>query len=173
MNALFLSGESLHNKIWIEQVVADLSPLFDKTVVHHYRHWAQGGPIDFNYELPMVIEEVKKLEPYIIFAKSAGAVLSMQGIARGALNPKYCFFTGVPLPLAKRTDNALAAWGRNYHGPSLFIQNEHDPLTGSEELKSYLESLDLTNYELVSLPGDSHNYPDIAKLHQLVANHLH
>jgi hypothetical protein len=170
MDALFLSGESLHNKEWIEQVEQQLRPLFKNTIVHHYRHWEQGGPIDFNHELTMVIDESGKLGGYIIFAKSVGSVLSMIGISRGALDPKYCVFVGVPLPLAKRTDDVLAAWARNYHGPSLFIQNDHDPITSSKELGDYLRLLDLQDSRLESLPGDSHNYPDMAKLHALVAD---
>ena len=79
-------------------------------------HWEQGGPINFEHELARVIEEVdEQLTPYIIFAKSAGSVLSMLGIARGALDPEYCIFVGVPLPLANRTDDSLASWARNYH----------------------------------------------------------
>lgn len=173
MNALFLSGESLYNKAWIEQVADKLQPLFDKTIVYNYRHWEQGGPIDFNYELPRVIEETGKLSPYVIFAKSAGSVLSMLGIARGALDPEYCFFVGVPLPLAKRTEDSLAAWAHNYHKASLFIQNEHDPLTSASELGEYLQRIKLQLYELVTLPGDSHNYPDMTKFHQLVEDHIH
>jgi hypothetical protein len=173
MNALFLSGESLYNKAWIEQVAEKLSPLFDKTIVYNYRHWDQGGPIDFAYELPRVTEAIDNLSPYVIFAKSAGSVLSMLGIARGTLDPEYCFFVGVPLPLAKRSDNSLAAWAHNYHKASLFIQNDHDPLTSANELSGYLESIQLQGYELITLPGDSHNYPDFAKLYRLVQGHLH
>jgi hypothetical protein len=173
MNALFLSGESLYNKTWIEQVIDELMPLFDTTVLHSYRHWEQGGNIDFWYELPQVIEEVNGLEPYVIFAKSAGSVLSMLGIARGALNPEYCIFVGVPLPLANRTQDSLASWARNYHKPSLFIQNDRDPLTSAHELATYLQRLNLQNSELVTLLGESHNYPDIVKLHQLVQTHIH
>jgi hypothetical protein len=157
MNALFLSGESLPNKQWIEQVMSKLQPLFGKTKLHSYRHWEQG---------------VKDLGDYIIFAKSAGAVLSMQGIARGALDPQYCVFVGVPLPFAKRSEDAVATWAHNYHKGSLFIQNDHDPLTSAEELGGYLQTLDLENYELCTLPGDSHSYPDLTKLLQLTQDHL-
>lgn len=174
MNGLFLSGESLYNKDWMEGVVDNLSPMFNKTMMHEYRHWEQGGPIDFSYELSHIIEEVDDhLAPYLIFAKSAGSVLSMLGIARGALDPEFCVFVGVPLPLAKRTEDALAYWSRNYHKGSLFIQNDHDPLTSAQELDDYLVSIQLQNYELVTLPGDSHNYADLPKLHELVEKHLH
>jgi hypothetical protein len=173
MNALFLSGESLYNKTWIEQVMDELGPVFDKIVLHDYRHWEQGGTIDFAYELSRVIEEVNNLQPYAIFAKSAGAVLSMLGIARGALDPEYCVFVGVPLPLAKRTEDAFATWARNYHKSTLFIQNDQDPLTNAHELNAYLLGIGQQNYELITLPGDSHNYPDMAKLHQLVQTHIH
>lgn len=174
MNALFLSGESLYNKAWIEQVKNELSPSFDKILLHNYRHWETSGQIDFEYELPRVIEEVDDhLAPYIIFAKSAGSVLSMLGVARGALDPEYCIFVGVPLPLAKRTDDALATWARNYHKSSLFIQNDHDPLTSADELSRYLQNIDMPNYELVVLPGDSHNYSDMTKLRELVIQHVH
>lgn len=174
MNALFLSGESIYNKAWIEEVRGNLSPLFGQTILHNYRHWEQGGSIDFEYELPRVVEEIDDhLAPYIIFAKSAGSVLGMLGIARGALNPEYCLFVGVPLPLAKRTDDALANWARNYHKASLFIQNDHDPLTSAEELSYYLQGLDVPDYEFVTLPGDSHDYPDMSKFRELVKTYVH
>jgi hypothetical protein len=174
MNALFLSCESIYNKAWMEQVVDTLAPLFEKTILHNYRHWEQGGPIDFEYELPRVIEEIDDhLAPYVIFAKSAGSVLSMIGIARGALDPEYCIFVGVPLPLAKRSDDALTTWAHNYHRGSLFVQNDRDPLTGAAELSAYLKAIQLEQYELVTLPGDSHNYPDMATFHRLVQAHVH
>ncbi len=174
MNALYLSGESLYNKDWMKEVVSDLSPLFEKNLMHEYRHWDQGGPIDFSYELPHVIEEVDdKLAPYFIIAKSVGSVLSMLGIARGALDPEFCVFIGVPLPLAKRTEDALAFWARNYHKDSLFIQNDQDPLTSAQELKEYLQSINLQKYEFETMSGDSHNYPDLAEIHELVEKHLH
>jgi hypothetical protein len=172
MNALFLSGESLYNKTWIEQVVDKLSPLFETSVLHTYRHWEQGGGIDFEYELPRVIEEASDLKPYVIFAKSAGSVLSMLGVARGVLDPQYCVFVGVPLTLAKRTDDSLAAWARSYQRGSLFIQNDHDPVTGANELAEYLAGLKLKDSELITLPGDSHSYPDLATVFQLVQSHL-
>jgi hypothetical protein len=174
VNALFLSGESLYNKEWMEQIQKSLHPLFDKTVLYNYRHWEQGGPIDLGFELPQVIEQIKQLdlEPYTIFAKSAGTVLSMQGIARGALDPAYCIFVGVPLPLAKRSDDAILNWSHNYHKPTLFIQNDHDPLTSAQELADYLKKCAIKNYRLETLPGDSHNYPDMNKIRQLVAGFI-
>ena len=171
MNLLLLPGNNLNNKGWAYEARAALAPLFDRCVVHEYAHWTSGAAIaDIDLEIEALRQATKGLDDYAIFAKSIGTVIASKGIHEGVLNPSKCIFTGAPLPLIKSQAYEYTKWLTVFGKPILFVQNSHDPVAGYEELKTYLRSSELTNYELVELPGDTHSYDDFAMLKNLVKN---
>ena len=108
---------------------------------------------------------------YSIFAKSAGVLLTLQGISEGVLNPKHCFFCGFPHSWAKMNNFAVDTWIRELSVPTLFIQKSHDPAMFYEDLVEYLtEKEDLIGYKTVELPGNDHNYNDLAKVKDLITD---
>lgn len=169
MNLLLLPGNSSNNKDWAYEARDALTSLFDRCVVHEYAHWTSGAAIaDIDLEIEALKQTIKGLGDYAVFAKSIGTVIAAKGIFEGVLGPGKCIFAGAPLPLIKDRDYEYTKWLAASGKPVLFIQNSHDPVAGYEELKTYLKSSELIGYELVELPGDTHNYNDFATLKDLV-----
>lgn len=173
MNLLLLPGNSLNNKGWAFEARDALASLFDRCVVHEYAHWTSGAKLaDVDLEIEALKQVAKDLGNYAVFAKSIGTVIAAKGIHEGVLNPSKCIFTGAPLPLIKSQTYEYTKWLAIFGKPILFVQNSHDPVAEYEVLKAYLQSSELTGYELVELPGDTHNYDDFATLKNLVKNFI-
>jgi hypothetical protein len=168
MNLLLLSGNSVRNKPWIHDVDDRLSRHFDKTLVHHYAHWDSGAEfINFDDELSSVADEATDFQPYAIFAKSVGSVLTIRGIAEGKLKPKAVVVTGLPLKVIQENNLPVIEWLIKVDIPMLIIQNENDPLGSYEEVSAYTKNSANSYVSTMVLPGDSHEYTDFAKLDEL------
>lgn len=173
MNLLLLGGNSLHNRDWLADVERELAPLFERTYMHHYAHWQAGeGNIELGLELPRVQQAATSLDEYGVFAKSAGTLLALKGIAEGALAPKWCVFTGVPLAFGQGSGFAMDAWLAASTVPTHFLQNTNDPTAGFAELKAYLATHAKPGYQLTELPGDTHDYRDFAALKAAITSFL-
>ncbi len=169
MNALLLSGNSLRNKDWIHRVGDAFRPLFDKITVHDYAHWESGAPlIDLSLEQDRLAKTAADLGDFIIFAKSAGAVLATKCVHDGTLKPQKCVFAGTALGMVKDQKLDFPVWLKKIDCPVLFIHNAHDPVGSFAELKLYMEANGPKDYKLVELPGDTHDYDDLAGLNKLV-----
>lgn len=171
MNLLALGGESLRNQEWIHQVGEEFKPLFDRVVVQDYAHWASGAPgIDVDRELDVAAQTAHDLGDYVIFAKSAGSVLSLKGIAEGRLRPRACLFAGLPLGMIRVLETG--DWWK-FSMPVALVQNTGDPVSPYREVEAYLrERLPAGSYKLVELPGDTHHYGDLSKLESLTTELL-
>ena len=87
MRLILLAGNSIHNKQWIEEVEAELRDLFESTYIHIYEHWKNGGSlINIDLELKEIVKEIRRAndvdgeDDYIVFGKSAGAILTIKGV---------------------------------------------------------------------------------------------
>lgn len=172
MDLLLLGGVSPHNKDWLYQVRDALAPLFGQCLVHEYAHWASAAPqIDLDHELNALRSQVHDLKEYVIFAKSAGVVLSLKGIADDILRPKACLFVGTPLRYIHKHGHQTDVWLKDLTMPTIFAQNAHDPSGAYQEVEHYLrEHLHSPHHELLELPGDTHDYTDLAKLQKLAGS---
>lgn len=171
MHLILLPGNSPANESWIEEVEAALKPYFEGTFVQKYRHWLTGSPyLDLDYELKVLAESVPL--SYAIFAKSAGVSLTIKGVFEKRIAPQKCVFVGSPFPLGRLEGLKESGWLEGYFIPSLFIQQEKDPVASYEEIKRILETLKVKNCQLVKIPGSSHHYADIEKLKKLTINFL-
>ena|SRR5579862_5552148 len=93
MNLLLLAGYSKHNQPWIHGVEDGFKNLFGTTIVHEYKHWETGEDfIDLEAELERVGRSSLAIQPYCIFAKSVGTVLTIKGIHQKMLHPRACLF---------------------------------------------------------------------------------
>src|SRR4030042_6785686 len=102
MNLILLPGNTPGNKNWIEEVEQSLKPNFSSTNIQFYRHWQTGDDlVDLDHELEELVDKTSKLSDYLIFAKSAGVVLSVKGICEGKIKPGWCVFVGTPILWAK------------------------------------------------------------------------
>lgn len=173
MKLVLLSGNSIQNKEWIEEIKDSLNPYFDEVYLQDYKHWQEGKAlIDFNFELNTLIEKVGKWEEFVIFAKSVGTALATKSILEGKIKPQKCIFVGTPVFWTDEHNIALKDWLKNYSIPTLFIQKTSDPVFHFSDLKKLLEENEVKNYQLVELPGDTHHYEDIEKLKELTLDFI-
>lgn len=169
MNLLLLSGASVRNKKWIEEVEDSCKSHFDKTYVQNYQHW-DNQEMDFSLEIEL--NELRKLsfvnESYIVFAKSAGSILACSAISQGMLHPNRCIFAGFPLEMVKNYNLPADAWLSSVKNPMILLQNEFDPLGSYIEVASYITKVNNANITIHKLPGNTHDYKDIPKLKEFL-----
>lgn len=172
MNALLIGGANPRNKQWIQEVRRLFAPqMFGTVLVHNHRHWEAGGDVDSTYELTTIAKEVATLGgEYIIFAKSIGAVLTLKGMRAGVLKPLRCIFVGLPY-LLLREDADFLPWLEANNVPILLGQNTNDPVGAFADVKEYLANVPPT-FQLIELPGDTHDYTDFQTLQTLIARSL-
>ena len=157
MNLLILGGMSPRNKEYIRQAAKAFTPMFDKVMAHNYAHW-QNAEAQMNLEQELVALQAKTRElgaNYSIFAKSAGAVLSLKGIAKGVLQPKTALFAGLPLAFANGQNLPLNEWLIALNCPTIFVQNSHDP-TASQNWSSFCANTHPGNYANQSNSQETH-----------------
>lgn len=165
MNLILLAGNSISNKEWIEEVEASLKPFFTKTEVHYYQHWSTGDElIDFEKELELLSEDAKDFGQYVIFAKSAGTLLTLKGVKEGKLQPVKCIFAGTAINWGREKNFSVDEWLENYSIPTLFIEKTNDPACSFEDLAKLLENKSVKNYSLKEITGSNHHYEDIELL---------
>jgi hypothetical protein len=174
MNLVLLGGVNPHNQEWLRDVEKTLSPLFDSCLVQDYAHWTSATPqIDLEHELGILRHRVRDLEPYAIFAKSAGVVLTLKGIAEKTLHPQACLFVGTPLAFAIKHGHQLDQWLKHLNVPTVFAQNAHDPTGSYHELERFLrQHLQVPHYKVIELPGETHDYTDLSRIKDLAAEIL-
>lgn len=172
MNLILLPGNSFKNKAWIEEVHASIKDLFNKTYIHSYDHWKTGdGLIDLNKEMSLLKKSLPP-EPYVIFGKSAGVILTLKGFSEGILHPAKCMFLGTPIHWAEQHNFELKKLIYKFSIPSLFIQNKNDPLASSQEVKDFIKEREIKHSKLITLLGDMHEYPNIKEIHDLMKEFL-
>lgn len=171
MDLILLPGNSRENKSWIDRVDYELKPLFTQSAVHYYDHWWQDDKdavIDLEVELDKLETTVTQLSSnYVVFAKSAGIVLTLYGIFEGVLNPEVCVFVGFPLYWSRKNGFSVDEWLLEYSVPSLFIQQSEDPALSFEELKAYLLERNVSQHRLIEVPGNDHIYDTIPELKRM------
>lgn len=169
MNIVILGGKSKRHYEWIRELKEQLQGLAEEVVIHDYKHWlTYSARVDINEELRRIARTVSSKEPYIIVAKSLGTVLATIGTSKEILDPRACVFLGTPLSVIKEE---FPHFQENYHAlpRTIFVQNENDPLGSSQELGVFLEAGHPYDWELITLPGDTHDYTDFDVLYKLLA----
>jgi hypothetical protein len=175
MELILLGGNSKLNKGWIEEVEKTLSDIFDSTHFHYYRHWENEEDKDINlaYELEKLAEYIQGKNDYVIFAKSAGTLLTLKGIFEGKIQPNACIFTGLAFTWAKHKKWDLDNWLENYNIPTLFIQKTNDPAISYQDLKQELGNHHVINHIAQEIPGDDHHYENVGELKVHIQKFLH
>ncbi len=173
MDLILLSGESISNKTWIEEVDKSLQGLFDKTKILYYSHWRSGKEyIELDEEFSKLPDLVIDLKSYSVFAKSIGSVLSLRGIAEKVLHPEKCIFVGPALIIGEKTVPGFQQWIKDFSIPTLYITKTSDPVAPAKELRDLLKRYHVQNYSFVEIPGDNHKYENITKIITLVNNFM-
>jgi hypothetical protein len=165
---IILSGNSLKNKGWGELMLAEYGPQFDSAFMLAYDHWVSGeANINFATEEAKLVTHVASLpadEEILLFAKSAGSLLSLLSIYHGTLTPARVVFFGMPLDLAagnmfKDSWEPLSSLSM----PSIAFHNIADPTTSYEFTKDALATHNpaitlITTHESDHWYGDTNSY---------------
>ncbi len=172
MNLILLGGNSIDNKKWIEDVETCLKPLFQSTTVISYDHWQTGEwMINLDKEKEKLAQTAKNFGEYIIFAKSAGSLVTVKAIFEKSISPQKCIFAGIPLNWARKSNFDVNTWYKDYSIPTLAIQHTNDPLASSKELSEFLSQLTKT-VKVEELPGDTHDYDELDTIKKLVSDFI-
>lgn len=168
MDILMLSGNSLGNKGWIEQVAEYLKPYCGEIRIQNYRHWGTGEKmIDIDHEYGELSKTVQGMGEYVIFAKSAGTILASKGIASGILKPVKNVFCGFPLGMARSNNYPIENWLQKIMVQTVFIHNTHDVVLSFHDLGLFLEPLKF-DYKTIETPGETHDYMDFDLIKDLL-----
>ncbi len=169
VNLVVLGGNSRTNLEWVREVKEKLSPDFKSIYVHYYRHWSQALPlIDLDFELEELTNKISGLELYVIFAKSAGALLALNGAVLGKIHPLACVFVGFPPDFGERLGLEMNWLLKNYFVPTIFMQKTMDPAMGAKELKLYLEDNCHSVCRTEEISGNNHHYDDWEKIKEVL-----
>ncbi len=171
MHIIYLAGNSLNNKTWIEKVKSNFDS-FSTGDILYYDHWQTGEKwINLEKESEKLTELVKDKKDYFVFAKSIGSVLALKNIYEGTLNPKKMVICGLPYRAGKEEFKEIDECLKTLKVPTTFIQNEFDPVYGFEELSEVLAINSPSDYHLFKNAGNStHDYEDFEQLVNIVKN---
>ncbi|MDP1694529.1 MAG: hypothetical protein Q8L34_03235 [Candidatus Woesearchaeota archaeon] len=166
MKVVLLPGNSKENKAWIEEIEKTLKKECATKVIY-YEHWKTGE------ETINIEAEVKKLEQVVvkegvIFAKSAGCLVVLKGIAEKRINPKKCIFAGVSVRWAESKNIPIKEWLKKNKIPTVILQKTEDPAIHVSELRILLQELKVENYTMKEIPGNDHHYENIKQIKELI-----
>ncbi len=162
MNLILLGGQSILNKNWVNEVSNSVVDLFHHRSILDYDHWRMGNDkINLDLELVKLGDLASNLDEYAVFAKSLGAVLALKAVNEGVIKPKFLVICGLAYLMAEDLELPIQNWLENNNLPTLIIQKEHDPAMSGLDLRTKIDSLKSTNYQLNIISGDNHQYEDI------------
>lgn len=163
LTLVVLPGNSSKNREWMFAAQAAFRPIFKQVIMDEYDHWSNSKEtIDLNIEaakLSAIVDSVE--QPVEIFAKSAGTILVLYAIHNKIIDPKKilkCVFVGFPLLWAKENGFDIDTWCEEYEILTTLIQNDHDPVTSSNEIEDAQSQGQFRTLELVIQKGDDHMY---------------
>lgn len=165
MHIIYLAGNSLNNKTWIEEVKSKFDS-FSEGEILYYDHWQTGEKwINLEKESEKLKELVKDKTDNFIFAKSMGSILALKNIFEGKLNPKKMVICGLPYRTGKEEFKEIDECLKTLRVPTTFIQNEFDPVYSFDELTEILRKNPPIDYQLVNNPNNNtHDYEDFNQL---------
>jgi hypothetical protein len=173
MQFILFGGNSLANSLWLEEMKTALEQEFGEVLAHRYRHWETGESlIDLDGELASFLEEFRSAGPYVMVAKSVGALLALKGIFESKLNPVACVFVGTSVTWGREKGFEVDKWLKNYSTLTLFIHKSKDPITSIEFLKAALTEARAKNYRFHIMPGNDHNYFEYRELVLVIKSFL-
>ncbi|MDD3662049.1 MAG: hypothetical protein PHG63_03195 [Candidatus Dojkabacteria bacterium] len=165
MELIILPGNSTKNREWAQDIAEKLKDVFARVYVHEYAHWDQeGSRLDFERERQRVKAAVAGRVSYAVFAKSAGALLSLDMIDQEELSPQWCIYVGSAIRMGRRLRFDLDSWLSSHRVPTLWVQKEFDPAMSYDDLRATVEDLSHGTNEFVQLPGSDHAYLETDEL---------
>ncbi len=173
MHIIYLAGNSLNNKTWIEKIKSSFDS-FSTGDILYYNHWQTGEKwINLQRESEKLAELVKDKTDYFVFAKSIGSVLALKNIFEDKLNPKKMVICGLPYHTGQKEFEKIGECLKTLKVPTMFIQNEFDPVCGFDELAEMLANNSPEDYHLIKNAGnETHDYEDYEELVKTIKIHF-
>lgn len=173
MKLILLPGNVPTNKQWAHNAAQAFSDTATDILEQNYTHWETGAKIiDFDAELVKLSEALQGENEYIIFGKSAGAVLAIYGVSAGALKPERCVFAGLPIKWAEKNKFPLREWLTKFNIPTVLVEQSEDPVGPYAEVQAYLAELEINSIQTIEIPGNDHDYNDLDAIKALVQEFL-
>ncbi|MFZ2193521.1 MAG: hypothetical protein WAV31_04735 [Candidatus Moraniibacteriota bacterium] len=173
MKLIILPGNGQANKEWADDAGQAFLDIFEDQYEQYYSHWDTGEEIiNLDIELKKLKENIGNEKEYIVFAKSAGSLLSIYGVFDGDVKPKRCIFVGLPISWAKENNFPLEIWLEKYDILTVIIQNSNDPYTPFEEVQEMIQRLDKKNIKVIEILGNNHKYDDFELIKNKIKNLL-
>lgn len=161
MKLIILPGNGQANKEWADDAGQAFLDIFKDQYKQYYSHWDTGEEIiNLDVELKKLKDNIGNEKEYIVFAKSAGSLLSIYGVFMGEIKPKRCIFVGLPIGWAKDNNFSLEIWLEKFDIPTIIIQNSNDPYTSFMEVQEIILKLGKKNIEVIEISGNDHKYDD-------------
>lgn len=168
MDIIILGGNSPRHKQWVRDLREVLLPHADAVTIIDYLHWETGAAqADIETEIDRLASHAQRSDEYILVAKSIGTVIAALAQQRGVVRPEACVYLGVPLETARYEGVRFDILPK-----TTFIQNVHDPLGSSEQLKAYITAHPPQVWKLLEEPYATHNYMDFQMIEREVKAYM-
>lgn len=169
MNYVLLSGNSIHNKLWVQELKQSIAAGSDNVYIHNYKHWDINEDfIDFDYELNSLINNIKDFPPFIVLAKSVGVVLALNLLKLNVNKPVACLFMGLPITLTNELGVTLNESFNDIDIPVIIAQNDKDPFGSFSDVSRLIKHTNNINIETYKFRGNTHSYINFDEINKLV-----
>lgn len=169
MNIILLPGNSPKNKPWVTHVANVLREDFKEIVILDYEHWKSGEPsINFEHEQTKLVRAAAHKRPFVIFAKSVGAIVALRASAENLIQPENIIIAGLPLGLIRKQHISVDSWLHHLQIPITIIQNQHDPVGSFDDIITFIRPINNTNIMVIPHAGTTHDYLDIEHIQAVV-----
>jgi predicted alpha/beta-hydrolase family hydrolase len=172
MKIIILPGTGKSNKEWIDNAEKFFltSDTTSKRYIQYYSHWNNDGVLDLNLELEKLSKEVTAEDECIVFAKSAGSILTINAVTSGLLKPSKCIFVGLPIALGDEDSLDTIKRLESFNVPTIVIQKTNDSVASYDTVRKVVEKY--PNIKLIEIPGDNHKYDDFELINSLIAEDM-
>ena len=160
MNILVLGGNNVHNSKWVDSIVAKLIPKHAAKAIY-YDHWTEPDKtINFELEYLKLVSTFNKMSngQYIIVAKSAGILISLDFVCKTDLAPTHIICVGLPINFTSiinvNLEELLALCSAKTK--VTLIQQTNDPEGSFNEVSKLCSKYE--NINCIEWPGSTHDY---------------
>jgi len=157
---ILLPGASASNSEWLDSWSAYLTKENFEIRGIRYDHWDRGGDFNFKNEISKISALPTDWQNAIVLCKSIGTFLMILCTHEKVFFPTNAIFMGFPSNLDGTKDETVSidlnTWLSDYNVPTHIFQNEHDPVTSFEQVKSFLHTR--KNFMLHKFSGNTHLY---------------
>jgi len=175
MKAIFLPGNSLRNKEWVEELEKNLRILFDETKIQYYSHWETGEKhANIEHETSILLDKVGDEDDWVVIAKSIGTNIALEAIKKG-MKPQKIIFLGFPLKFFDDNDlrKEVISMINSVKSQIMFLQNSNDSFGSSDELEKFLNETKMKDYQLIEFANnETHDYQNYKKIKELVLDFI-